>query len=500
MKKLAVLICALICFVLNIPAAQAVEAEDISGENLVESYRGIESIGRLFDGRFMESVKALGGGYLTLNHEAGIGSLYILFDQEGCGYTVINEDTGEQYDAGETVFLHEFIDLQEIFGDTPSCVTIVFDKEDTKLCEVHAFTSGETPDWVQKWMPPAEGESDLALFSTHGDDEQLFFAGMLPYYARELGYNVQVVYMTGHRNMSMRRSHEMLDGLWAVGVRNYPVFGPFGDYNSGSKEEAYQTYRNKNISKEDILSFVVENVRRFRPKVAVGHDLYGEYGHGMHMIYAELLCEASEISMDPAAFPESAERYGIWDIPKTYLHLYWENQIRMGWDIPLESFDGMTAYEVTRDLGFSCHVSQQTYYSNYFAGMDTASDIMENSPCEFGLYRSTVGEDLEKRDFFENVTTHGEDALRELRKQGEEKLQQQQIPEEAMPEQTQMPESIPAQIVVQQEIRSEANEVPLLYLILAVISAFLLVFVGIKMLRNKKKKFLKKSEKRACIF
>lgn len=484
MRRLAFLICILICFVLHIPVAQAVEAEEISGAYLVESHRGIESVGRLFDGRFMESVKVRSGGYLTLKHEAGIGSLYLLFDQEDCSFRVINEDTGENHSVEETVYLHEFLDLQEIFGDAPGCVTIAFDTEDMKLCEVHAFTDGEVPDWVQKWDPPAEGKSDLVLFSTHGDDEQLFFAGMLPYYGRELGYNVQVVYMTGHRNMSMRRSHEMLDGLWAVGVRNYPVFGPFGDYNSGSKEEAYQTYRNKNISKEDILSFVVGNVRRFRPKVAVGHDLYGEYGHGMHMIYAELLCEASEVSMDPEVFPESAEQYGVWDIPKTYLHLYWENQIWMDWDIPLTSFDGMTAYEVTRDLGFPCHVSQQPYYSYYFTGMERAADITENSPCEFGLYRSIVGEDQGKADFFENVTTYGEDALQRAKKQGEEKLQQKD--EEVVPEETRILETVPAEIVVRQEIQTEAKEIPLLYLISTVISAILMVFVGIKILTNKK--------------
>lgn len=478
MKKLIVLLCTLVCIALNSPAAHALEAEEISGESLVESHGGIGSVSRLFDGRFMESVEVRSGGYLTLRHGSGIGSLYILLDQEDRGYTLTNEVTGETHTMDPSGFLHEYVSLENIFGEAPERVTLRFDGEETKLCEIHAFTAGDVPDWVQKWEQPAEGRSDLVLFSTHGDDEQLFFAGMLPYYAREMGYNVQVVYMTGHRNMSMRRSHEMLDGLWAVGVRHYPVFGPYGDYNSTSKEAAYQTYRNKNISRDDILAFVVENVRRFRPKVAVGHDVYGEYGHGMHMIYSELLCEASECAMDPEVFPESAERYGVWDIPKTYLHLYWENRIRMDWDIPLKSFDGMTAYEVTKNLGFPCHVSQQPFYSYYFAGMDAASDITENSPCEFGLYRSTVGEDLEKKDFFENVTTHDEDMLRDARKQEEEK--QQQVAQETVPEPTETQETIPAETVMQLQVQNEAKEIPLLYLISAAISAVLLVIFGVK--------------------
>lgn len=409
MKKIIFLLFAIFCLSFCVPSASAAQAEDISGRELVTGHAGLSSVNMLFDGRSMEALKIRQGGHLTLTHEDGIGSLYIVFGQEYGPYTVTD---GERVCIfGENGFLHEFLDLEGAFGYVPRQVTLDFEHGDCLLAEISAFTSGNTPDWVQKWAPPLEGESDLALFSTHGDDEQLFFAGILPWYSSEMGYNVQVVYLTGHRNMTVRRSHEMLDGLWAVGIRNYPVFGPFGDYNSNSAEEAYSIYRNKGITREDLLSFVVENVRRFRPKVAVGHDLKGEYGHGMHMIYAQLLCQAVELSHDPAQFPESAEQFGIWDVPKTYLHLYPEQPIRMDWDIPMECFEGMTAFEVTRDLGFPCHTSQQSYYSWYFSGMNLASEIPEYSPCDYGLYRSTVGEDVQKNDFFENLTTHGQDAL-----------------------------------------------------------------------------------------
>lgn len=419
MRRLFWLCCVIFFLVLCAPEACAAEAEEISGKALVTGAAGMGSVNPLFDGRTMESVKIRDSGSLTLEHEKGIGSLYLIFGQEYGTYTVTDPAAGEQRLFGTDGYLHEFLDLEREFGYAPSRIQISFENGDAKLAEVHAFTAGEVPDWVQIWQPPLEGETDLALFSTHGDDEQLFFAGMLPYYARELGYNVQVVYMTGHRNMSVRRSHEMLNGLWAVGIKNYPVFGPFGDYNTTSRAAAYQIYRNKGITREDILSFVVENIRRFRPKVAVGHDLDGEYGHGMHMVYAELLCEAVGIASDSLQYPESAEDYGTWDVPKTYLHLYPDQKIVMDWDIPLLSFDGMTAFEVTKELGFPCHESQQTFFRYYFSGVEKASDIRENSPCEFGLYRSTVGEDVQKKDFFENVTTYAQDELAEERLQEE---------------------------------------------------------------------------------
>lgn len=420
-KRMKRMICAGLCLLMLcslLPVtAEAAEtenmAQDVSNVKLVESASGCESVSRLFDGYRADFVTLRDGARLTLSREEGIGSLYILFGWEYGSYTVTNEATGQSESWGGNGILHEFLDLEAAFGEAPERVTLAFDDGSASITEIYAFSSGQVPDHVQKWEPAAEGAADIVLFSTHGDDEQLFFAGLIPYYAAELGYQVQVVYMTDHRNVTLRRVGEMLDGLWAVGLRTYPVFGSFGDYLTTNREETYKKYASKDITQEDILAYVVENIRRFRPKVAIGHDLNGEYGHGMHMVYADALCEAAEIASDASQFPESAEKYGVWDVPKTYLHLYEENPIVMDWDQPLESFDGMTAYEVTKDLGFPCHGSQQDYYKWYFIGNETAADIIQYSPREFGLYRTTVGADVQKNDFFENVTTHAQDAAEE---------------------------------------------------------------------------------------
>ena len=462
-------------------------AENISGKELVEKQKGFSGVNQLFDKRTKEPVKFRADTELTLAHEAGIGSLYLVFDTEYGKYTITEPETQQTFTAGTDLFLHEFVDLEAIFGKAPERVVISFENGEGKLNELYAFTSGQTPNFVQKWQQPKDGETDVVLFSTHGDDEQLFFAGLLPYYAVERDCQVQVVYMTGHRNMSMRRSHEMLDGLWAVGIRSYPVFGEFGDFNTRSAAETYRRYKQKGITEEDILSFVVEQLRRFKPKVAVGHDLEGEYGHGMHMVYAENLCKAAEISMDPESFPDSAAEYGVWDVPKTYLHLYPENPIVMDWDQPMESFDGMTPYEVTKKLGFPAHDSQQTYYGWYFKGMDTAADIEKYSPREFGLYRTTVGEDMEKNDFLENVTTHAEDIILQeeaARREAEEAARKAE--EEAIRE------SIEAeQKVTEPETVAVPEQKDTLYGVLPVLAAssllLMLVAALVKFITEKKK-------------
>lgn len=401
-------------------------AQDISGLSLVTSQSGIGKIGLLFDGDQLSLVNSGRSASMTLEYEGGIGSLYLIFALEHGAYTVTNNDTGETHTWGENNFIHEFLDLEGTFGAAPKSVTIQFNENELYLNEVKAFTSGQVPDYVQKWDVAKENEVDLILFSTHGDDEQLFFAGLLPYYAKERDYEVLVVYMTNHRNHTTLRVHEMLNGLWAVGVTKYPVLGTFPDFFVNYLSGAYSIFAQKGITEEDITQYVVENIRRYKPKVAVGHDPLGEYSHGQHMVYSEVLQKAVHRSMDPAYFPESAEKYGVWDVPKTYLHLYTENQIVMDWDQPLESFGGMTAFEVTKHIGFQCHVSQITDFSWYLAQGSTAAEFQKYSPSEYGLFRSTVGEDVQKNDFFENVLTHEEDRI----KAEEERLEAERKAEE----------------------------------------------------------------------
>lgn len=382
------------------------EARNISRVSRVTARHGFTELSVLFDHNLVIPLDSPDHSWLTLSYPEGIGSVYLIFHYEYGAYSVTNNDTGQTVEVGQNGFLHDFVDLEKLFGIAPASVTISFDNGAVRLNELFIFTTGQVPDYVQRWELPAEGKTDLLLFSAHGDDEQLFLGGILPYYAGELGYNVQVVYLTNHRNNLSERCHEMLDGLYACGVTLYPVFGPFNDKKSTSLEDAYEYMRSKGVSSEELLGFVVEQLRRFKPMVAVTHDINGEYGHGQHMLFADLLMKACQISRDPLEYPELAEQYGVWDVPKTYLHLYPENEIVLDWDVPLSRFNGMTAYEVTRDLGFPCHKTQYSSYLWYFTQGTCAKDIKKYSPCYYGLYRSTVGPDIQKDDFFENINAH----------------------------------------------------------------------------------------------
>ena len=443
------------CGKIPVSAAECIvteqEATDIMDGSIIVAHNGFPAVTHLYDKIDSCGMSTRENSSLTMEYPGGIGSLYIVFYKTCNGYTIIDNESGVEY-IREAPFLHDFIDLKLIFGCVPKSVTIAFAQESVTINELYAFSEGTVPAFVQQWKMPGEGSTDLVLFSAHGDDEHLFFAGILPYYAGELGLQVQLVYLTDHHNnMGATRMRETLDGLWAVGIDTYPVWGTFPDFLQKEIETAYYQFEWMGYPRETLLGYVVEQLRRFKPKVAIGHDFAGEYGHGQHMVYADLLAESVSVSMDASVFPESAEQYGIWDVPKTYFHLYSQNTIIMDWDRPLESFDGRTAFEVSVYSGFGKHTSQIRDFEWYYRGCKTAMEISRFNPCYFGLYRSTVGEDVEKNDFFENITTYAMDEqirLEEMERLSEtEPSEPQTLPTEVLQKAT--PEESDNQVLLE---------------------------------------------------
>lgn len=504
MKKRIFALALVLCMALPLmPVVRAEDgtARDVSGDTVI-SGTGYDSFSFLRDGNIKTYKRSAGDATIHLSASEAIGSLYLLFDEEYGPYTITNDTTGATVTAGRYGILHEYVDLSALEGATS--VTITFDNGPVRLSEIYVFTHGQTPEFVQRWDLPLEGKADIVLFSTHGDDDQLFFAGLLPLYAGERGCAVQVVYMTDHRNSTKARTHEMLNGLWAVGVTAYPVFGDFDDFRIDDLEGTYREYASRGVSEEQLQSFVVEQLRRFKPQVAVGHDIKGEYGHGMHMVYTDLLIKALEMSGDATVFPELAEKYGVWEVPKTYLHLYGENKIEIDYDQPLTAFDGMTAFEVSQKLGYPCHESQQyTWFTGWINGksekITKATQIATYNPCQFGLYRSTVGQDVQKNDFLENIVTYAEQERLEQERLEQERLEQERLEQERLEQERLEQERIEQEQLEQQrqeqEVRqeqeqerqeAETRESVVLYVVLLAALVVLLVMTLVALMKRKR--------------
>ena len=215
---------------------------------------------------------------------------------------------------------------------------------------------------------------------------------MIPKYVDE-GKKVQVSYIVRHTGF---RRHEMLDSLWMAGVDHYPVMTECADVYVDKVRKAREVY-----GENYVTNFLIEQLRRFQPQVVVGQAEDGDSGHPVHIFGVECLLRAVDNSHDPLYHPASAETYGVWDVPKVYLHLYGEpeNMVTLDYDQPLARFGGRTAFEMA-ELAFQECVSQYDAGKYHIYGADSIHDSRK-----FGLYQSLVGPDEEKTDLFEHVTT-----------------------------------------------------------------------------------------------
>ena len=339
------------------------------------------------------------GGTLTITAGGAIAGLSVKFEKKSAAWHVSANET--TIDFGQNGFLHDYADISALGA---SSVVLTFDAY-VSVSEIRIFGAGDLPDDVQVWEPEYE-KADIALFSTHNDDEHLFFLGLIPD-AVARGKKIQVVYFC-HHNGEPIRLHETLNALWEVGLRHYPAMGRFPDQYSETYQWAMNNFNSAGVYYDNIVAYQVEMLRRFRPDVVVGHDVNGEYGHGQHRVNADTLIKALGLSGDPAQYPQSAELYGTWDVPKTYLHLWSENPLVMNYDTPLDYFGGRTAYQVSM-AGYAKHNSQQyTWFTrwakgNSWAPFTQATQISTYSPLKYGLYRTTVGLDTGINDMFEHI-------------------------------------------------------------------------------------------------
>ena len=404
MKKL------LIVFILFL-IPMIVNAKDITKESkiLVNNL----SYSKLTDGNDNSYLTINKDSIIKITSDEEIYGIYIIYELKSIDGRISNYT--KEIEIVTNGYLHEYINVDELIGHSKE-LELTYN-ENVKIGEIKVLSEGELPDNIEVWNNPCT-EADLLLFSTHSDDEQLFFAGLMPTYIAK-GACVQVVYFTNH-NDNPKRLHEQIHGLYKIGIRNYPVIGFVPDAWSDTLKWAISNLNKAGYTEDDIVKFEVEMIRRFKPLVVVGHDEKGEYSHGQHILNTYALEKALNLTNDETYDNDSKEKYGLWDTPKTYLHLYNDNKITMTYDIPLDYYNGKTAYEISKE-GYKEHHSQQyTWFTKWLTGIDSkgvgtpftkASEIKKYSPCEFGLYRSLVGEDINKDDMFENLTLRKDEII-----------------------------------------------------------------------------------------
>ena len=319
-----------------------------------------------------------------------IAGLYVCFGNMPESWEIQTSDDGKDWFTavpGDTRFLHAYVALPQPAQHVRLAVTSE-KKTALRINDLFVLSEGDLPDWVQVWQPTEE-KADILFLSTHPDDELIFFGGAIPTYAVEQQRKVVVAYFT---RSNTTRSSELLNGLWHMGVRTYPVIGAFKDSYAKNLKAAYKSAGGKG----EVNEWIVGLYRQYKPEVVVTQDTNGEYGHKQHMMIADAAQNCIALAANEDEFTASTIAYGTWQVKKLYLHLYPENQITFDWTVPLKSMNGATGIELAEEA-YTLHKTQAS------SGMSVTETGTKYDNRVFGLAFTTVGEDVRKDDFLENI-------------------------------------------------------------------------------------------------
>lgn len=327
---------------------------------------------------------------ITATEGKPIAGLYVCFGNMPESWEIQTSDDGKDWFTavpGDTRFLHAYVALPQPAQHVRLAVTSE-KKTALRINDLFVLSEGDLPDWVQVWQPTEE-KADILFLSTHPDDELIFFGGAIPTYAVEQQRKVVVAYFT---RSNTTRSSELLNGLWHMGVRTYPVIGNFKDSYAKNLKAAYKSAGGKGKVNE----WIVGLYRQYKPEVVVTQDTNGEYGHKQHMMIADAAQNCIALAANEDEFTASTIAYGTWQVKKLYLHLYPENQITFDWTVPLKSMNGATGIELAEEA-YTLHKTQAS------SGMSVTETGTKYDNRVFGLAFTTVGEDVRKDDFLENI-------------------------------------------------------------------------------------------------
>ena len=377
-------------------AALAAEAMDITNECTFKvCYSNIkytQMINKKFTGTTWKS-KKINNPWVEITAPSAfpMQGLYICFaDMPESWEIQIADEDGDWMTSipGDTRFLHSWVQLPQPATHVRIMVTQE-SKYELTIHEIYVFGEGDIPGWVQRWEPTHE-KADILFLATHPDDDLIFFGGAIPTYAAEQGRKVIVAYYT--TSTAVRQS-ELLNALWSMGVRNYPIWGSFTDHYDKDIKSAYK-YAGGQQKVEEWLTGIY---RQYKPEVVVTQDVNGEYGHAQHKMVAEVAQNCVAYAAEEGKYLDSFLEYGQWQVKKLYLHLWPENQITFDWTVPLKSMGGKTGIELATEAFDTYHLTQAGTKYNV---TDTGSQYDNRV---FGLAFTSVGPDVRKDDFLENI-------------------------------------------------------------------------------------------------
>ena len=256
-----------------------------------------------------------------------------------------------------------------------------------QVLELSVFCGG-VPDYAPRWQRYDGKPIDTMVIACHPDDEDLYMGPMIPQSVHEGHSRNLVVTMT---YVSARRRVEVSESDWLLGQSFYPALRRAIDVKTSSRSQA-QVYWPLDATE----GYLVEQIRKYRPSIIATHDLNGEYGHGAHRATGYAATLAFRDAADPAKYPASARRYGVWKAAKLYVHLYRGNPIALDAGKAVDAYGDRTIAQVV-SAAYARHKSQLPGRALPYSG--SRYDMQR-----FGLFDTRVGPDTHGDRLYDNVT------------------------------------------------------------------------------------------------
>lgn len=164
--------------------------------------------------------------------------------------------------------------------------------------------------------------------AAHPDDEN---TRMISYLVNEIHANTAYLSLTrgdGGQNLigpelrellGVIRTEELLEARKTDGGQQF--FTRANDFGySKNPDETFEFW-----TKDEILSDIVLTIRKFRPDIIINRFDHRSPGstHGHHTASAMLSVEAFDDVNNPATFPESAKKFGVWQPQRLFFNTSW---------------------------------------------------------------------------------------------------------------------------------------------------------------------------------
>ncbi len=332
-------------------ADSAADARDLTEEctiYLPENSAGFVS--RFTDGRYDSRVSFTAKQMLTLDVPDGAAGLYIAW------YTAPESCIVESLDEIGNVLRAAAVNpdlLNGYYALPGNCASVRISGERAFAVSELGVYDAETPPEALCIMTAQKAQPKVMLVMTHTGDEAYNFGSLLPFCSSE---DVACVFIMARSRTAQQQTIEM---QYALGSRTQPIFAGFQYFRSYTDNTGMYAV----IDKQEISTYMLRLLRRYRPETLVTHADDGENGDCTHAMTAlHVLLAVTQAASETKDY-ESLTKYGPWQVSAVYQHALQGTAPLYDTSAALGGYDGLSAVELAQAC-FDRYTFLQVYHAD----------------------------------------------------------------------------------------------------------------------------------------